>query len=118
MGLARPYATLAHLCELGQYDVIALKLVSVLVHKESAAVIGGEYLRTVTREAQIPLLVRRICSSGQAESGNLSHQDEKGLREWIRVQKERDFELGRVVNIRGWVLSQTEVRLCALASLL
>lgn len=34
------------------------------------------------------------------------------------VKRQRDdFNLGRTVTIRGWVLSQTEARLCALAAL-
>ncbi|MCK5506359.1 MAG: hypothetical protein KAJ10_14440, partial [Thermodesulfovibrionia bacterium] len=39
------------------------------------------------------------------------------LNELLRTCRQKDFEKGRVVELQGWLLSITEVRLCALAGL-
>jgi hypothetical protein len=35
----------------------------------------------------------------------------------VRARHVEDFAAGKLASVRGWVLSQTEVRLCALADL-
>ena len=39
------------------------------------------------------------------------------IRDRIREETARDFAGGRVLPVRGWLLSETEIQLCAIASL-
>jgi len=39
------------------------------------------------------------------------------IRDHIRSGTTRDFSEGRIVQIQGWLLSETEARLCAIAAL-
>ncbi len=38
------------------------------------------------------------------------------LRAAVRTSRERDFRLGNIVVIDGWVLARSEARLCAIAA--
>ncbi|MDA2917049.1 hypothetical protein MYX64_09465 [Nitrospinae bacterium AH_259_B05_G02_I21] len=93
-------------------------MATIFTHKDSAAVIGQEYLRSVPEEADAPLLVDMICSSLPKRRADLVGADLEELRELLRHQQRHDFEYGRTVKVNDWILSETEVRLCALAALL
>jgi len=116
-GLTSPVRALAKLGESNAPDSLALKLAGVFPHKESAARVGREYLRCVPREADVHLLVDLICSFQEKRIAELSTADMAKLRELLLLQQRRDFEEGRIVHVHGWILSETEARLCALADL-
>lgn len=118
LGLTGPARALAKLGESGAPDPLALKLAKFFIHKDSAAVVGREYLRSVPGEEDARLLVDLICSGQAAGRANLVGADLKELREWLRHQQCQDFEHGRIVKVQGWILSETEARLCALAALI
>jgi hypothetical protein len=42
-------------------------------------------------------------------------EDRRELRRAVRARMEEDFSRARVVSVAGWMLSETEARLCALA---
>lgn len=87
-----------------------------LRHPESAAVLGREYLRTRAAEADADELARRLGLPG-ADLTALGPAEARSLKEEILRRHRDDFERGRVVDLQGWILSLTEVRLCALVSL-
>ncbi len=78
-------------------------------HAESAAALGAEFARLRPAEASIPALLRQLdlprIPPRRAELAR--------LRERHRL----DFREGRVVRLEGWMLSTTELRLCALVHL-
>lgn len=101
----------------GRTDVtslLALKLRRQLNNKHSAKVIGREYLTQIPDEASVEKLVALICKRGENYSG-LLQADDASLRKMIQDRQRDDFANGRTVRIKGWILSQTEVRLYALA---
>lgn len=102
----------------GKTDALAAKLANFYVDKKGAKIVGLAYLRSVPSEAQVDLLVNCICSFNGAQRAELAQADEEKLKELLLLRQRNDFEHERVVNIRGWILSQTECRLCALAALI
>lgn len=96
---------------------LAKKLANFHVDKESAKIVGLAYLRSVPSEAKVDVLIDLISSLDVAQRAELAHADEDELKEILLRRQRQDFEHERVVNIRGWILSETECRLCALAAL-
>lgn len=81
----------------------------------SANNVGGEYLRCVPIEADKARLVSLICNGDGAPA--LVERTPEAIREWTRAKIRDDFGAGRIVQIGGWILSETEARLCALSAL-
>ncbi len=51
-------------------------------------------------------------------SGKIYNEDEKiAVGEMLKNEIKQDFETGKIVIVKGWVLSITEARQCALYSL-
>lgn len=118
LGIIRPTQALATLGTSGARAPLALDLARFFAHRDSAKRVGLEYLRCVPREADERLLVDLICSSRAERRAELDQANKGKLRELLRLQMRQDFEHGRIVNVQGWILSETEGRLCALAALL
>jgi len=83
--------------------------------RESARAIGREYLVQEPHEADRERLLESlsaICPAEQAvslDASELARRMARGVR--------RDFASGRTVSLRGWQLSRSEARLCALVAL-
>lgn len=59
-------------------------------------------------------LVRELAGEDFDAWQALAASDSAGLFEALRAQHLEDFAQARTLSLRGWVLSRTEVRLCAL----
>jgi hypothetical protein len=116
--LLSPGRALASLRIANPYDPLALKLAQVFTHSPSAAIVGLEYLRCVPGEADVDRLVDLICASLPTRRAELAQADMEKLRELLRSQQRQDFDRDHTVKVQGWILSQTEVRLCGLAALI
>lgn len=93
------------------------KLIQLFNKKESAKIIGFEYFKGVSEERDRQRLVSIISSSiFKNEPVNTKISTQK-LRELLCICRLRDFEEGRVTEVRGWPFSITEARLCALVAL-
>lgn len=92
-------------------------LTGLFAHKKSAIFVGQKYLEKVPNEANVSLLVDLIGLPQSNWSSKLTRWDKNDIKGLIRQQQMLDFECNRIEKIEGWVLSKTEVRLCALASL-
>jgi hypothetical protein len=97
--------------------LLSSKLVDLFHDKKSARVIGLEYLRIVPGESHPRQLTNLICSRWQGRYDDIAHVDTARIKELLLRQQREDFEKGRIVNVQGWILSETEARLCALATL-
>lgn len=117
LGLTLPARILSSLVGQRAPESLAANLAKVFAHKKSAALVGVEYLRSVPREADARMLVDLICSREAELRATLIKADLKALRELLRHQQRQDFEQGRIVKLQGWILSETEARLCALAAI-
>ena len=101
-----------------QQALLPARLIALLAHSESANIIGGEYLRMYPQEANVDILLDQIASRLAASDVGLFGATNQQLRERLDGMIRADFAVDRVVKLRGWVLSATEARLCALATLL
>ncbi len=98
-------------------DAVTAKLLESLRHRESAVLVGREYLRIVPSEGDTATLVELVCSSTLEAHRWVPDQNLEALGEWLRARQQDDFVRGRTVRVHGWVLSVTEARLCAVAAL-
>lgn len=103
-------AAISHFLErLAAADEVARALRDLVSHRESAASLGRAYLAVHPAEADADRLTSLILGPAPVPTGKLA------ARVSSRIQA--DFEAGRVVTVQGWIVSPTEVRLCALCAL-
>ena len=91
-------------------------LLSILEQPGSAYTIGLAYLDSLplrTRDAD-HLANAIVCAVG-CDAGTM--RSTEALRKQISIRVRKDFAEGAVVIVAGWVLSETEAQLCALAAL-
>ena len=82
--------------------------------KYSARVIGSEYLKQRRKNLNLEHLMHElpphlITNDSLFNKNRFSRQVEECIR--------KDFEGQRIINLHGWILSKTEVTICAIASL-
>ena len=96
---------------------LAYRLVHLVGNKDSARIVGLEYLHRRIHEADAQVLVFRILGVDPRRHPLADHPDLKVRRAIFSALKREDFRDGRIVPLRGWMLSETEARLCALVAL-
>jgi hypothetical protein len=82
---------------------------------DSAKVVGREYLRQHPAEAHAAVLVEHIFLGDVQRHAEFVQANTVAQRELVRQLIREDFAQGRIVQVRGWMLSHTETRLCAIA---
>ena len=92
-------------------------LVALLSDPAGSAAVGREWLAQAPGETDAEQLVEALAGERRAAWRALANGDADALRRAVRERHVEDFAAGRVTSVRGWVLSQTEARLCALAEL-
>lgn len=92
-------------------------LIEIFPRRESAVLIGREYLRLAPQEAHAKRLLDLIGSPGPPWAMPSSGRIQPAMAQWLYEKQRGDFTQGRTVLIQGWMLSRTEARLCALISL-
>lgn len=113
--LARPALALVP-AEPGQAP-LERALLRLLSDPEGAAAAGREYLAQAPGEADADRLLEGLAGPRRAEWPALAEGGAGALRRALRERHAEDLAAGRVARVRGWVVSRTEARLCALASL-
>lgn len=93
------------------------RLSSLLTHRDSARIIGHEYLRVAPAEATPEVLLTLLVDRLPAGHRTLRIASDRELREFLLLAARRDFGEGRTVEVGGWIISLTEARLCALTAL-
>ena len=116
LGLAAP-ALLAFFAGCGRESGLARSLSAFFADPASARAVGREYLALSLDETDAASVLERLAGTHLREWEALAASDPERLVRALRLQHRGDFAYERVVAIRGWVLSQTEARLCALAAL-
>ena len=90
-----------------------LRLAGWLADSEDVRILGRTYLAAQPHEAEAIVLVELLGTDlGLTRYG----PSEAELHELFRCRTRRDFEDGNTVTVQGWILSRTELRLCALAA--
>jgi hypothetical protein len=96
---------------------LASRLARLFPNGKSARAIGRRYLDLAPSEARPERLTALICRS-EENYARLARADTGQLRSILLGQQRADFARGRTIMIDGWILSETEVRLCAVAAIL
>ena len=94
---------------------IEAELLSLFSSLESAKFIGKAYLKTASQSFDRHQFLAELCTHCQ-NTGD-SAQNTEQVRSWLRSRQQQDFAEGRIVELDGWMLSETEVKRCALAAL-
>ncbi len=84
---------------------------------EDARAVGRAYLKTRDSQVSDAELFAEIWSGVPPARRLRASRTRRTLREFFQRVIREDFEGDRTVLVEGWVLSRTEVRLCALAVL-
>ncbi len=77
---------------------------------------GSAYLAATPGEGSAQLLLDKLAGPQRAHWEALAERDPGALDTELRSQHRDDFARGDVISLGGWVLSQTEARLCALVN--
>ena len=92
-------------------------LVDTLTEQSSAESIGRAYLGNTQESVNIETLIEGILGTRELVA-EFEAADMDTRRRIIQTEVQKDFSQGRTVAVDGWLLSETEVMLCALAATL
>ena len=90
---------------------------SMVGHRRSRRVIGRAYLAASQDTIDAGTLLCQLTPPADASATGWTDNAER-LRTHVRSLIADDFEAGRTVQLHGWMLSETEARVCALIALL
>lgn len=88
---------------------------SLVGSRRSRAAVGRAYLASQPGRIDARGLEQSLLPADPAHAAWVLGDVER-LRRHVRERIRSDFEAGRTVHIRGWVLAETEARVCALLS--
>jgi len=111
----KPVAALSEFRPTDKQELLERKLTGLLLQKNSAKVVGRKYVEGVRVSKKI--LIERLCRALNKNPDDILLISDERLRALVVARQRDDFDRGRVVNVDGWILSQTEVYLCALTEL-
>jgi hypothetical protein len=93
------------------------RLLAALRERRSAAAVGRAFLAVYPGERDAERLAQDIMASVGGRDPALAAGGTRDLRQAISRQIRRDFASSLVVSVDGWILSETEAKLCGLAAL-
>jgi len=94
-------------------DDIGSMIAGLFPDPENAKVIGARYLAQYPERSDR----NRIIADLGLPSLKSATQSRDSLKSWINESQRRDFAVGNTVIVNNWILSRTEVNLCALIAL-
>jgi len=95
---------------------IPQRFVALMADRDTARAVGLEYLQAPKAERSANALATALAHDLQYQRHDVRNATDAELRGLISVRITRDFEEERIVELRGWILSLTEARLCGLAA--
>lgn len=110
-------ASEAYVWKIGEIDPLAEKLAGFFCNKESANIVGSVVLAMESEHRGISELLESLCGDQPTRYEQLLLADDSSLRQIIMEQQRADFTCGRTRAVDGWILSETEVQLCALSEM-
>jgi hypothetical protein len=93
------------------------KLLSKLCNDETIRLLGESYLKFDPDERNRDRLMNKLYGHA-IRIDSLQQQDRLSMRAQVENSIREDFAAGKTVVLKGWVLSVTEARQCALYSIL
>jgi len=96
--------------------VVGRRMAEIFGHPDSARRVGMEYLRERPQDADIRVLIRHLVPDPRRLQA-LRECDRAALGRFLAESTRRDFQRGKTMSVDGWILSETELRVCALSAL-
>ena len=90
------------------------RLIYFLRNRKGAQAIGRIYLQSFPQEADVQYLLHAILSRNESIRRVTAYGRKGDVLASLRELIGNDFAEGRTVCVDGWILSQTEARLCSL----
>ncbi len=91
------------------------KVLQTLNNIEHPKAIGKIYLENISPSLNKADILSQI--SGSESYKSLIKLNNQQLKQWLAKRQIEDFAKGRIIPVQGWVLSETEVQIYALATL-
>ena len=112
----------AVLAENGRSTLIADRLLQAYPLRKSLAAIGNAFWNEkgssgIAGPARLTDAVHRLLHHLDMPEAELRAMSMTAIRDRIKSGTLQDFSKQRIVQVRGWLLGETEARLCAIASL-
>ena len=89
---------------------------SLFRNQQSVRTIGLAYLERYPRQGRPEAWLDALCTARNSEVAALCRCGREELRAWADAAIREDFAAGRVVDLDGWQLAETEVTLCAVVA--
>ncbi|MEE9446492.1 MAG: hypothetical protein V3V09_00905 [Arenicellales bacterium] len=107
-------------CSEQDYLALAQTLTLQLTRRDLALKVGKAYDKYIEAQTRldIPKIVESLLSTLDLNASQLKALSPEGLHNKINAQVKQEFESETVFKVVGWLLSETETRLCLLAYLL
>jgi hypothetical protein len=96
---------------------LAVRLGALLPERASAVAVGAAYLDVVPDERAIGRLLASLEHRVRGLERIAATTTDAELRALLAAASQADFAAGDTIRVRGWILSRSEARVCALASL-
>ena len=93
-----------------------VKLLSALRDKQSAVYVGAAILEKTDVAIAFPDLMKSIMIKLDLSFDTLNSIHRVDLKARLQQSTAADFDIGAIANVEGWILSQTEAQMCALAA--
>jgi hypothetical protein len=90
-----------------------LERIAGLFNQPHSALWLGSRATAVLSVPDDPILALAQLDNGAFISRVQGIESDQALRHYIRQLERQDFAAGRTVELEGWILSETEVRICA-----
>ena len=85
-------------------------------HPESVRAVGLAYLARYPLQGRPEQWLAALCAERGTGMPALCRFARKDLRAWVDGAIREDFAAGRIVDLDGWQLAETEATLCAVAA--
>lgn len=112
-GIANGAASVTHV-----RPSLADNLAAILGDADSAVGVGRAFLEARPEEGDLEGLVRRIVGRSPELEAHLERRQVEDARRVLLARHRADWAEARMVRVKGWLLSETEARMCALAALI
>lgn len=117
MAVAVPWGGFTMLARQNGAQLLADRLRALLPHRLAAAALGVAYIGTVEGPPTVARLANEIAADLDGGVEAALALDRAALAAMLGRSMHADYDAGRVVTLSGWIVSVTEGRICALASL-
>ncbi len=99
-------------------NVVALSetLDGLFRNPQSVRALGHAYLERFPQQGRPEQWLSALCAARSAHMSTLCQCGREELRAWVDKAIREDFAAGRMVDLDGWQLAETEATLCAVVA--